>query len=140
MNRSICLLMSLCIVVLASCSPYVGVHIDSNHPNYCSTYTSQYPCEISDKDFRVRLAIDELDEPGRYLAKGDMAIVDKANFNQITHLRVLIFLIDDNVIVDSLIHSTSVGEIGKDMPIERSFTTDKQFDAIAIGYNYRIQG
>ena len=88
----------------------------------------------------VQLEIDELDEPGRYLAKGDLAILNKANFNAITHLRITIFMLKDNVVVDSLIHSIGSGEIGKDLPINREFKTDEEFDAIVVGYNYRVQG
>lgn len=140
MNRTLCLIMLLCVVLLSSCTSYVGVHVNPNNPNYCSSYTPQYPCRIADDDFRVQLEIDELDEPGRYLAKGDLAILNKANFNAITHLRITIFMLKDNVVVDSLIHSIGSGEIGKDLPINREFKTDEEFDAIVVGYNYRVQG
>lgn len=69
-----------------------------------------------------------------------MTIFGKSNFDKIKKLRIRVFLISSDVVVDTFVHSLVTGEIGQSIPIVREFKTDKQFDAIAFGYMYEVQG
>lgn len=130
----------LLLMILSSCSSYVGRTVDMSQPSVCRISESQSTCILSDKDIRIEIEIDALAEANNYLAKGAVDLLEKANFNEYTNIDLMIYLIDDGVIVDTVIMRLGGGEIGNKIPINRKFTSEKHFDAFIMSYSYRVQG
>jgi len=129
--------------ILGCSKPYVGDYLNPNIPSHSIGYCYSHGCnrvKTYDNTFNFITTINNI-KSNKYEFHVIVRIKEKTAFNRIVEGNFVMYLIDNNVIIDRFVIGSIKSFINDDIndPIElnRKFETKTCFDSFLIDYNLK---